>query len=87
MIEYFIFFICHLVFGLQASVRHCSFLNNFRLRETRDMISRPSSVRLTFYIFVIYVIPIHVDSFASGFVSFTLIMYSRIDIYSLQKDR
>ena len=51
------------------------------------MISRPSSVRLTFYIFVIYVIPIHVDSFASGFVSFTLIMYPRIDIYSLQKDR
>ena len=51
------------------------------------MISRPSFVRLTFYIFVIYVIPIHVDSFASGFVSFTLIMYSRIVIYSLQKDR
>ena len=51
------------------------------------MISRPSFVRLTFYIFVIYVIPIHVDSFASGFVSFTLIMYPRIDIYSLQKDR
>ena len=32
------------------------------LRETRVMMSRPSSVRLTFYIFIIYVIPSHVDS-------------------------